>query len=227
MATYESLVKEILPYVPGCPDSLVKDNLRSATADFCERTRAYVYDLDPISTVADTYEYDFDQPTGTLVHRILWMTYDGNDLDPISPRSLELNFPDWRDRSSIPRVYLQKSANLFWLIPVPNSTVASAIQMSVALKPTRTSSNISTAFVDDYRDGILFGTLYRLLRVPGKNWSDREAAGDYLSFFLEQVQEAELRGRSGDLGVRRLVKYKGAGMTPRKRYKRYGMEVDY
>ena len=35
---------------------------------------------------------------------------DGNDLDPISPRSLELNYPDWRDKSGIPTVYLQKTA---------------------------------------------------------------------------------------------------------------------
>ena len=39
MASYESLVKEILPYVPGCPDSVVESNLRSATIEFCEKTK--------------------------------------------------------------------------------------------------------------------------------------------------------------------------------------------
>ena len=36
MATFDSLLKEILPYVPGCPEGLVKSNLRSATIEFCE-----------------------------------------------------------------------------------------------------------------------------------------------------------------------------------------------
>ena len=227
MATYDSLVKEILPYVPGCPDSLVINHLRAATIEACEKSQAYVYDLDPVSTVADIYEYDFGQPVGTQVHQILWMIHDGNDLDPISPRSLELNFPDWRNRSSIPRVYLQKTPDTFWLVPVPSSSKTNAVNLSVALKPTRTSNNINTTFSTDYRDAIIYGTLFRLLRIPSKGWSDPQAANDYFQLFQGELNEAELRGRGGNLGVRRLTKYKGVGLTPRKRYKRYGTEIDY
>jgi hypothetical protein len=227
MATYDSLVKEVLPYVPGCPDSLVINHLRAATIEACEKSKAYVQDLDPISTVAGVFEYDFDQPTGTDVHRILWMIHAGDDLDPISPRSLELNFPDWRNRSSIPRVYLQKNPDTFWLVPVPTSASTDAVVLSVALKPTRSSNNISTDFSTDYRDAIIYGALYRLLRIPAKDWSDSTAASDYYNLFQGEINDAELRGRGGDLGVRRLVKYKGVGLTPRKRYKRYGTEIDY
>jgi len=227
MASYESLVKEILPYVAGCPDSVVESTLRAATIEFCEKTKAYIQDLDPITSISGTYEYDFGQATGTSVHSILWMIYDGEDLDPISPRSLELNYPDWRDRSTKPQVYLQKTADTFWVVPVPNSKITNGIQLSVALKPTRTTNNISTSFANDYRDGIIFGALYRLLRVPSRDWSDPVAASDYLGLFNEQVAAAELRARSGDLGVRRLVQYKGVGMNPRNRYRRYGKEVDF
>jgi hypothetical protein len=45
--------------------------------------------------------------------------------------------------------------------------------------------------------------------------------------FNEEVKQAELRGRGGDLGVKRLVKYRGVGLNPRKKYKRYGREIDY
>ena len=45
--------------------------------------------------------------------------------------------------------------------------------------------------------------------------------------FNQEIVQAELKARGGDLGVRRVVKYKGAGMSPRKRYKRYGSEIDY
>ena len=91
MATYSSLVKEVLPYVPLCPDSLVEQNLRSATIEFCERSKAYILDMDPFNTISGVYEYDFEIPSGTEVHQVLYMTYDGRDMDPISPRSLELN----------------------------------------------------------------------------------------------------------------------------------------
>ena len=130
MASFESLVKDVLPYVPGCPDSLIQTNIRSAAIELCEKSKAFTFDLDPITTISGEYEYEFDQPSGTEVHQILWATYDGNDLDPISPRSLELNYPDWR-------------------------------------------------------------------------------------------------GRGGNIGVKRTVKYKSAGLSPRKRYGRYGRELDY
>jgi hypothetical protein len=201
--------------------------LRSACIEFAERSKAYVYDLDPITTISGVYEYEFDQPSGTDVHQILWMTYDGDDLDPISPRSLELNYPDWRDKTSLPQVYLQKNPSTFWVIPVPNSSVTNGLLLSVALKPSRTTSNIDTTFSNSYRDGIVYGALYRLLRIPAKDWTDPQAAADYLSLFNQEVVQAELKARGGDLGVRRVVKYKGAGMSPRKRYKRYGSEIDY
>ena len=155
------------------------------------------------------------------------MTYDGDDLEPISTRSLELNDTDWRQKTSLTQVYLQKNTSTFWVIPVPNSSVTNGLFLSVALKPSRTTSNIDTTFSNSYRDGIVYGTLYRLLRIPAKDWTDPQAAADYLSLFNQEVVQAELKARGGDLGVRRVVKYKGAGMSPRKRYKRYSSEIDY
>ncbi len=207
-----------------CPDSLVESNLRSATIDLCERSKAYVHDMDPFNTVSGVYEYDFDIPVGTEVHQVLLMTEDGNDLDPISPRSLELNYPDWRNRTGSPHVYLQKSSSLFWLVPVPSGS--KEVIASLALKPTRTSNNIDTAFSNHYRDAIIYGTLYRLLRIPSKEWTDVGAAREYLAQFNLETQQAELRARGGDLGVKRTVKYKGIG-RPRRRYGRYGREIDY
>ena len=224
MAAYSSLVKEVLPYVPLCPDSLVEQNIRAAAIEFCERSKAYILDLDAFSTIAGVYEYDFDIPTVTEVHQILYMTEDGNDMDPISPRSLELNYPDWRDRTGNPHVYLQKTPTSFWVVPVPSGT--RQVIVSVALKPSRTSNNIDTTIANQYRDAIIYGALYRLLRIPSREWTDVGAAREYLAQFNLEIQQAELRARGGDLGVKRTVKYKGIG-RPRRRYGRYGKEIDY
>jgi len=224
VAAYSSLVKEVLPYVPLCPDSLVEQNLRSATIEFCERSKAYILDIDPFSTISGVYEYDFDIPTGTEVHQVLLMTHDGNDMDPISPRSLELNYPDWRNRTGNPHVYLQKTPSTFWIVPVPSGS--KEVIASVALKPSRTSNNIDTVISNQYRDAIIYGTLYRLLRMPNREWTDIGAAQEYSFQFNQELKQAELRARGGDLGVKRTVKYKGIGM-PRRRYGKYGKEIDY
>jgi len=224
VAAYSSLVKEVLPYVPLCPDSLVEQNLRSATIEFCERSKAYILDIDPFNTISGVYEYDFDIPTGTEVHQVLLMTHDGNDMDPISPRSLELNYPDWRNRTGNPHVYLQKTPSTFWIVPVPSGP--KQVIASVALKPSRTSNNIDTVISNQYRDAIIYGTLYRLLRMPNREWTDIGAAQEYSFQFNQELKQAELRARGGDLGVKRTVKYKGIGM-PRRRYGKYGKEIDY
>ena len=52
MATFDSLVKEVLPYVPGCPDTLVETNLRSSTIELCEKSKAYLVELDVISIIS-------------------------------------------------------------------------------------------------------------------------------------------------------------------------------
>ena len=224
MATYSSLVKEVLPYVPMCPDTLVEQNIRAAAIEFCERSKAYILDMDPFTTISGVYEYDFEIPSGTEVHQILYMTEDGNDMDPISPRSLELNYPDWRDRTGNPHVYLQKTPTTFWVVPVPSG--ARQVIVSVALKPSRTSNNIDTTISNQYRDAIIYGALYRLLRMPSREWTDVNAAREYLAQFNMEITQAELRARGGDLGVKRTVKYKGIG-RPRRRYGKYGKEIDY
>ena len=213
-----------MPYVPFCPDSLVEQNLRSATIEFCERSKAYILDMDAFNTISGVYEYDFDIPTGTEVHQVLNMTYDGRDMDPISPRSLEVNYPDWRDRTGRPHVYLQKTPTTFWVVPVPSGSFP--LIASVALKPSRTSNNIDTTISNQYRDAIIYGTLYRILRMPSREWTDVNAAREYLAQFNLEITQAELRARGGDLGVKRTVKYKGIG-KPRRRYGRYGKEIDY
>lgn len=180
--------------------------------------------MDPFTTISGVYEYDFEIPSGTEVHQILYMTEDGNDMDPISPRSLELNYPDWRDRTGNPHVYLQKTPTSFWLVPVPSG--ARQVIVSVALKPSRTSNNIDTTISNQYRDAIIYGALYRLLRMPSREWTDVNAAREYLAQFNMEITQAELRARGGDLGVKRTVKYKGIG-RPRRRYGKYGKEIDY
>ena len=41
MATYESLLPDIIPMVQNCPDSLIESNIRSAVIELCEKAGVY------------------------------------------------------------------------------------------------------------------------------------------------------------------------------------------
>jgi len=223
---YEALLPEILPMVDGCPDTLVENTIRSAAIDFCERTGAYQTELDPVTTVANIYEYDLEAPSGTIVHKVMWATYEGKDLEPISTTLLEQRKPKWRETgyAGDPEYYVQQSKSVFWLVPVPNATAVSSTIIRAQLKPSHSSTTCDEQIMDEYRDAVVNGTLFRLLRMPGKAWSDLQGAQLYGNLFGESVVNAERRARHANEGVARRVVYGGIGGSGSGRRNRYGRE---
>lgn len=222
--SYETLLPEILPMVIGCPDTLIESTVRASAIDFCERTGAYQLELDPITTVANTYEYDLEAPTGTTVHRITWATFEGNTLEPVSTELLEQRKPKWRDSDHYgdPEFYVQQSGSLVWLAPVPSDTTTSSVIIRAQLKPTHSSTSCDEQIMNEYRDAVVNGALFRLLRMPGRDWSDLQGAGIYSGLFAEAVEIAERRARQADQGVVWKVNYGGIGKATRRN--RYGRE---
>ena len=197
--------------VPGCPDTLVESNIRAAVIELCEKAAVYQQELDPVTTVANIYEYDLEPPNGTVVHKIVWGLFEGKDLEPISSGLLEQRKPKWREATNagVPEYFLKQGQALFWLVPVPNETKVSSVILHAQLKPTYTSTACETEVMSDHRDSIINGTLFRLLRLPSKEWSDFQGAAVYSNLFFEGVSNAERRARQGDTGVARRVKYGG------------------
>ena len=209
--SYETLLPDVLPHVNGCIDTLAENNIKAAVIELCERAGIYRQELDPITAVGDRYEYDFDAPNGTSVHRIEWVTYEGEELEPITSSLLEQRLKNWREESGQPAYYVQQSSTSFFIAPVPASNSTSAIKVKAVLKPTYASGGCDDDVVNDYRDTIVNGALFRLLRMPAKEWTDMNAAGVYGSLFNEGVLRAEQEARGANVGVSRKVNYGGIG----------------
>lgn len=213
--TYEALLPEILPMVPGCPDTLIENNIRSAVIELCERANVYQVELDPVTTVANIFEYDLEAPRGTSVRKILWVAHQGKDLEPLSTSLLEQRLPKWREETGTPEYFVQKSSEAFILAPVPGVTTAGSTIVRAVLRPTYTSTACDNDVMNDYRDTIVNGALFRLLRVPNKDWSDLQSAGVYGQLFNQGVDDAERRARNADTGIARKVKFGGVINTKR------------
>jgi hypothetical protein len=224
MATFESLLPDVLPSVHGCSDAMAISALRSAAIDLCVKSEIYQQELDPVTTVAKIYEYDLEPPKGTVVEKILWAVYKGDKLEPISTALLEKRQPNWRDPSkfSTPEYFVQQTQGTFWLAPVPNTTVVESVILRAVLKPTVSSTTLSDEILNDNKDAIVNGALFRLLRTPSKDWTDYAAAQMYGMLYNEGVREAENKARSGNTPIARNVKYGGYHSSPfRRRYTQY------
>lgn len=227
MATsYETLLPDIIPVVPTCPDTLIEGQIRAAAIEFCEKTGIYQAELDAVTTVGGTYEYELEPPTGTSVHKIMWATYDGKDLEPISTSLLEQRVPDWRNSSHYgdPEYFVKQGTN-FWLVPVPSATLPQSTILRVQLKPTHRSNSCDDSVMGDYRDAIVNGALYRLLRMPGREWTDYSGAQIYGSLFAEGLVRAEREARHADQGVARKVRY--GGLNNKTRHSKRGWRSAY
>jgi hypothetical protein len=220
--SYETLLPEILPMVPGCPDTLIENNIRSAVIELCELASVYQSELDPVTTVSNIYEYDLEPPTGTSVSKILWVTHQGKDLEPLTTTLLEQRLPKWREQAGVPEYFVQQNSASFMLAPVPSATVVGSTIVRAVLRPTHISTACDNDVMNDYRDTIVNGALFRLLRIPNKDWSDMQGASIYGQLFNKGVQDAERRARNADTAIHRSVKYggsmAGAWRTRRRRY---------
>ena len=220
--SYETLLPDILPMVPGCPDTLIKNNVRAAVIELCERSSVYQLELDPLTTVGNIYEYDLEAPSGTTVQKILWVTHAGKDVEPLTSTLLEQRIPKWREGNGVPEYYVQQGSSLVWLVPIPTSTSASSTIVRAVLKPTHTSTACDDGVMNDYRDTIINGALFRLLRIPNKEWSDLQGASVYGSLFNEGTVIAERKARGADAGVARRARYGGTSGAWRTRRRQYG-----
>lgn len=215
MATvaYDSLLPDIIPMAPEAPDMLITKHIRASVVELCEKTSVYQIELDPISSVSGQYEYEFDAPAGTSVQKVLWVTHDGRDLEPISSALLEQRKPKWRTSEAattgVPEFYVKQSSSAFWVVPPPSATVADAIRVRAILRPTHTSNSCEAEIMNDYRDTIINGALFRVLRTPGYGFTDYAGGQVYASLYNSQLEDAERRARFGDTPIVRKVGYGG------------------
>jgi len=210
---FETLLSELIPFVPEAPDLIIIRNIRAALIELCEKASIYQKELDPISSVKGEFEYELDVPAGTTLHEILWVTHDGHDLEPISPTLLEQRKPKWRTtevgESGTPEFYLKFNASTIYVVPAPSNTTADSIRVRAILKPTHTATSCDAEVMNDYRDAIVNGAAFRLLRTPGHSFTDFNAAQVYGTLFIDQLQDAKERARYGDVPVVKKVKYGG------------------
>lgn len=219
--TYDAFLSDILPYVRNCPDPTIEAAVRSTTIEMCEKTEIWQADLDPISTIANQWEYDLEPPAGSLVHRMLTVTDEnGNPLEPVTSALMEQRDPDWRDNPSKPRYFIKRDQALIWFTPPPAVAVRNAILIRAVLKPTISSVSCDSWIMTDFRDTIVNGAIARLTQMPDRDWSNFKTSAVMYAKFLDQLVDVEKRARQANEGVVPIVSYGGIGAKsgPRRRY---------
>ena len=203
MKTYSHFLDGVMPYVPGCPIEMAEHAIRETCIDLCERSLLLQRDHDSIDVIAGITDYDFDPPNGQRVFKIMKAWFRNTELTPVSPDDVtdvslyNTYIPGVTVSKDDPKLILQKDDQTFSVLPVPKETARGAITMRVALKPTRTSTEIDDFVFEDYAEAVYAGARFRLLTVPAKPYTNPDLAMVNQNMYVSGVNSARQRVARG------------------------------
>lgn len=200
--------KLIAPDVMPCPDPIVNRELMSTLIDFCKETNVitkwfgHEVDSDYIETedVVDYYDINL---TG-LVHSMrasslneCWI--DGVEWPKLQERDLTFDVPDWEAIKDNHTRYFHFPNNLILRLYDMDSSMSN-LYLAVSFQPLRTATYIPDLLFEDWSDAIVAGAKWKILMMPGKEWTDSRAAEMNRIMYRRYKSQAAaqfLRGHSG------------------------------
>ena len=201
MATsIDTLLKFVLPYLPGCPENLAIDALRSAAVRLCEDSLIWRYNITPIDVVTGTDEYTINPPSKSSIIAPITIQYDGQDV-PLPIRTeewLDIHDSGWRlGKDGQPTAVVMLAPEIIKLNRKPEKDITGGLVPRVALKPTDSADTIDDILATHWKKALRFGALNELYEIPGKKWSDAERAEHYGNLFNFEVQRARAVANKG------------------------------
>lgn len=160
MKAWETFYPDVLPYIQdGTPTPMVDRHLMRAAQYFCDTTRAWQMDLDPIMLATGTKSYDIEIEPGTEMVRLESAKLDGDDISVWRSGDNSVNQGRYVFTSD------GRTAGISWTPSGPMSLV-----LTVSARPADTSFGLDDVLSAQYSKVIADGAVSSL----NKSVADRE-----------------------------------------------------
>ena len=219
---FSDYIPDVAIVVGNCPEFSIENALRSATVEFAERSEV-IQATKNISAAVGVNTYLIPSAPN-FIHKILWVSYKGKEVEPVTEALLNDRVPGWStdDQTGDPQYYFTSGVNPMELVVWPAlETTDHNLKVRVVLKPARSATSGPDDAMMPFKDAIVNGAIQRLLRIPNKDWSDLTSAAVYQKLFLQGCEEANLLMKP-NRPIARKVKYGGVSGAWRTRRGRYG-----
>jgi hypothetical protein len=186
--------------IPDIFPDLLNRRIIDTLVHYCEQTRLWTYEMDPVDAVAGERVVDIDTPTGSRVAGIDVVRFSGMPLVPTSIRMLNDNVRNWDSRNLAPKYYIfSLEEDEILLVGAPQKDESGAIKISLSLKPVRNATEVPNFFLDDEREAIVSGTLARIFSIKNKRYYDQDRANANAFVYNKAVAEGKIRRNTGDV----------------------------
>lgn len=194
MAKFSSLFTDVLSQAKDCPKVVAINEIRNAAILLCEKSGVWSRNHDPIYTYKNGIEYELDDtPASARVHRVMRVKMDGKPMAQgiVTPDDLF----EYAGERGTPVACAVVRPAVISLAPTPMGR--HVLLMRVAYKPEKNSMEMDDDILDEWREAIIHGALYKLKMMVGKPWSDPKSAATHKSFFDKGVSQAKMKAIRG------------------------------
>jgi hypothetical protein len=153
MTPYESFLPEVMPHVHNCPQDYAVNAIRNACIEFCDQTHWLTIEPDAQTVLPNVDTYDVEFSKGVVPIRLEWLKI--NDIDAHG--------------------HLTKD-NQIVLRDMPTTRLFNALTMSIAIRPSRSSTSVDDSLFERWAEGIASGALARIYATPAQPFSSPELA---------------------------------------------------
>lgn len=194
-ARYTELLIEVLPAMVADPsEPAAVAAIKRAVIEFCAGSWVWRVIPDPDSVIAGSATYDLDPPSGSVVTMVSEVMVNGLKLENRSPSWLDANLPGWRTTRSVPRYFTQFDSEQIILAPVPDTTIASGLTMTLVVHPDQTATAFPRWLFDRFIYQIASGAIAYLMLMPNRPWSSPKEGFLHRENFENAINNARHAG---------------------------------
>ena len=189
MASFNTLYDLVLPYLPGAEPALVDSHIRKIARDFLKRS-TILREQFVFETVAGVPTYEL-QPTAGQVSAVVavWL--------PDYNHTLRVATEDRRhpEAPGQPRAWWTMVPSVLSLWPTPDSEYR--VSVNAVVTTTLDTPNLPDVLVEHHAEALAAGVLSMMMAMPGKPWTQRNAAEASGRQYAGAVRTARATVREG------------------------------
>lgn len=204
MKIFDDFFPELRLDVTEAALPIARQALQEATRKFCRRTQVW-QETKTLSLQANQEKYLVPVPENARLQDIIYFSRKTEGTsDPVEYSDLTIykaTQPDldyesrgWRNRTSDKAVVsfwgiLPDQEHLF-ITPIPTIMYADGIRFTTVIYPGQNAVEVPDLLYEEYSEDIAAGAAARILSIPGKPWTDLDAAKFRQSQFNRAINVA-------------------------------------
>lgn len=189
--------------LPGIPEPLLNDAVRKTLQEFFRKSEAWRV------TATNLLDWGVSPeqfppgapgiPATTRIHRIDQIKFARDGISfrriPFTTRAqLDRSLPNWEVKTdSTPKSWLYDGLTSPRIVPMNNTgaVIPGSIQLRLIITPDDTMTNLPDVLFSEYEEHLRNGILARLMKIPGKDWTNFSGASAYASLFKAGIKDAK------------------------------------